>query len=267
MLTTYEAKLLSRNKLNSDTYFLQFTRPDEPKWTFAAGQYMIFHLSYPADHPLRRLYSIASPPENTTSLDFIIQKVPEGKGSPHITNLKPGETIKLQGPAGAFTFRQTPRDKIFLATGTGIAPIRSMLLSKLMSPPKKETDNPEKTLLKRLNYLGSQQRMYLFWGMRTCEEIYLLEEFKNLQKIHDNFRFTYCLSRDKDYLSKLQENASYATFGRVTVGLENLLLQYELDITKFDYYLCGGQQVVEGLRQYLTQKKVPTEQIFFERFN
>jgi NAD(P)H-flavin reductase len=268
MLITYQAKLLSKTQLAPEVFLFKFTRPDDPNWTYLPGQYMIFHIPQPDNHPVRRLYSILSTPHNTESLDFVIEYVHGGKGSEYLAKLSIGAETTFQGPAGIFTLKESPRNKIFLATGTGIAPIKNIIDSVLLFPePKKnEQIDKENMLLSKLQHLGDQKRMYLFWGMKTCEDMYFQDELINLSQKFDHFYFRYCLSRETDIFGKLGDKARHVALGRVTAGLEDLLLHYEYKITDFDFYICGGPVVVEALRTYLAEKKVPKEQIIFEKF-
>lgn len=267
MLITYQAKLLKKAKLTENVYLFSFNRPADPRWDFKAGQYMIFHIPQPDNHPVRRLYSIASTPQHKESLDFVIEYVPNGLGTAYLSKMNVGDETTFQGPAGIFLVKESPRDKIFLATGTGIAPIKSIIDSMLIFPQQKETvANPESLLLNKLQHLGSQKRLYLFWGMKNCEDMYFMNDFKNLTDNFTHFYFRFCLSRETDIFGKLGENAKHVALGRVTTGLEDLLSTYEYKIANFDYYLCGGNVVVEALRQYLYDKKVPKEQVIFEKF-
>lgn len=268
MLITYQAKLLKKTQLAPEIYLFSFTAPTDPNWAFNAGQYMIFHIPQPDNHPIRRLYSIASTPHHTDSIDFVIELVPNGKGSEYLSKLAIGGETTFQGPAGIFSLKDSQRNKIFLATGTGIAPIKNIIDTMLLFPePKKEEQaNKENLLLSKLQHLGDQKSIYLFWGMKTCDDMYFLEDFKSLAGKFPHFYFRYCLSRETDIFGKLGENAKNVSLGRVTAGLEDLLLNYEYKITDFDYYICGGPAVVEALRAYLAEKKVPKEQVIFEKF-
>lgn len=266
MIITYQAKLLSKTKLAPEVDLFKFSRPPDNNWTFKAGQYMIFHVPSKDEHPVRRLYSIASPPHQQETVDFVIEYVPNGLGSTYLSGLKVGEEATLQGPAGVFTMKETDRDKIFLATGTGVAPMKSMIESILLLPQTSQETHQEGFLLQRLQHLSKQKRLYLFWGMKTCEDMYFLDEFKSLAEKYDHFKFKYCFSRETDLFTKMKDDVKHTISGRVTVGLEELLTNYDLKVTDFDYYLCGAHPVVEALRQYLSDKKVPKEQVIFEKF-
>ncbi|MDQ3168869.1 MAG: FAD-dependent oxidoreductase [Acidobacteriota bacterium] len=89
--------------------------------------------------PDRRHYSLATPPEMAASqgtLEFLIRVGRDGSIGPHLDGLHRGSLIDVEGPSGRFVFPSTParRACLFIAGGTGIAPIRAMLLRAVTLP-------------------------------------------------------------------------------------------------------------------------------------
>ncbi|HWP65445.1 MAG TPA: FAD-dependent oxidoreductase [Candidatus Limnocylindria bacterium] len=77
---------------------------------------------------LTRPYSIASDPESTERVEIVVDLVPNGPGSHHLFSLVAGDTVRYTGPWGTFALEEAPSSEtIFIADGTGIAPIRPML--------------------------------------------------------------------------------------------------------------------------------------------
>lgn len=247
MILTYQSKLIKKTIIAPHIYHLQCSLPENPDWSYKAGQYMIFHVPQTDGHPVRRLYSIASPPSQKSSIDFIIEMVPNGIGSKYVESLKENDMITLQGPAGIFTHRATNRPSIYLATGTGIAPMYSMIHDFLNNQ-----ENP--------------QPLYLFWGLKTCEDLYIDNDLTALAKSHPQFYLRTCFSRLEDLSQVKGSVRGYTELGRVTVGLERLLSTKNTPAAQYDYYLCGSKHVVEALREYLQAAAVPKEQVFFEKF-
>ncbi|PIZ63070.1 hypothetical protein COY16_02785 [Candidatus Roizmanbacteria bacterium CG_4_10_14_0_2_um_filter_39_13] len=245
MLITCSAILKSKKEIAPQVFLLQFRYPTDADWSFQAGQYMIFHLPVQEKgHPARRLYSIASAPSQKDTLDFIIEIVPGGLGSSFIQEMNEGDSITMQGPAGMFTFKNSERNIVMLATGTGIAPMYSML--KEILPPLHEQ---------------SQQKIHLFWGLKYKQDMYLKKELDDLADAHPNFDYSICLSREST-----SPDARCLT-GRVTHGLHKLFNEGADSKSHFDYYLCGSPHVIEALKEELQTNDVPKEQIFFEKFN
>ncbi len=94
---------------------------------FRPGQFVSCLLPVDGER-LTRPYSIASSPEQRDRLEVLLNLVPDGAGSRHLFSLPIGGTIQLTGPWGTFALDRAPdAETVFLADGTGIAPIRPML--------------------------------------------------------------------------------------------------------------------------------------------
>ena len=247
MILTFQSKLIHKKLIAPHIYHLVCSPPDASEWNFTAGQYMIFHVPQKDGHPVRRLYSIASPPSQKNSIDFIIEIVPDGIGSMYVESLQEGDILTLQGPAGIFTHKTTARSSVYLATGTGVAPMYSMI----------------HTLL---NDTTNSHPIYLFWGLKNCDDLYLDEELTTLAQKHSQFYFRTCFSRLEEISQVKKSIAAYTELGRVTLGLEKLIISTKTTLVEYDYYLCGSKHVVEALREYLQGAGVPKEQIYFEKF-
>src|SRR3989338_8997529 len=168
MLSTYKTILSHKVQLNSNTYLYHFNLLEPKEITFKAGQYLM--LKVPSDKgPVSRLYSIASPNTVRNSFELIIGIIPGGLASNYLISIKENTEIIFQGPAGIFGLKENNRPRIFLVTGTGIAPVLSMLKSQ---PQTSKT--------------------HLFWGLKTYKEIYLFDELKQFENVK------ICLSREQN---------------------------------------------------------------------
>src|SRR5262245_11565313 len=102
-----------------------FLRLEAPL-VFQPGQFVSCLL--PVDGEIIRPYSIASSPEESQRLELLLNLVPGGPGSRHLFGLRPGATVRFTGPWGIFVCAEAPAtEAVFIAEGTGIAPIRPML--------------------------------------------------------------------------------------------------------------------------------------------
>lgn len=241
-MITFQSTLISKQQLAQTVYLLQFSTDQAPDFSFQAGQYIIAHIPQPSGTPLRRLYSIASPPSQKKSIELLIEAVPNGIGSTHITNLQEDDTITLQGPAGLFTIKDPNKQSIFLATGTGIAPMRSILKQLLSSQQKSpQTSSP---------------KYQLFWGLKYYADVYLFEELQQMAEEHPSFSFTICLSREKhlDMIEYIPR--TFFCTGRMNPPIDNA----------YHYYICGSRHVVEDVKNDIFEKGVPKEQVHFEKF-
>ena len=231
MLTTFKTTLSEKKQLVNNVYLFTFKLVSPGEIDFQAGQYLM--LKVPKDGSfVSRLYSIASSPSIRDSFELIIEIIPGGLASTLLDHLQVGQEIEFQGPAGLFTAKDQARKKIFLITGTGIAPVRAMLKSGL-------------------------NNFELFWGLKTFKDVYLFEEMKQ-------FNPKICLSRETDLLTIGEEDRKYFDLGHVNDCFQKSSgLESNRDT---EFYLCGSRINVESLRLYLLGKNVPQENIRFEKF-
>lgn len=119
------AAVVSNEEISPDIHQLTL-QPESPGGDpFRAGQ----HIWVEIDAETRRPYSIASPPSRPRALELILNRVPRGPVSNYLASLLPGDRIVYSGPTGSFTVEEsTPNDLLFVAGGTGLAPLRSMIL-------------------------------------------------------------------------------------------------------------------------------------------
>ena len=131
----------------------------------AAGQAVLVAAQ---GHEKRRPYSIAAAPEDARRedcLELLVSVDAEGPGGSHLT-LEAGHLVEVEGPLGSFTFPAEPVERrfIFIAGGTGIAPLRAMLRHGLRIP---------------------HRRIGLFYSARTPDEFAYEAEFRALAQAGD----------------------------------------------------------------------------------
>src|SRR5688572_4425599 len=159
---TFTAQVESIENLTHDVRQLDL-RLIEPKTiAFKPGQFISFEMPHPQTGRLvTRAYSIASQPSRLDVVTLLFNQVPGGPGSGFLFHLRVGEKTHFKGPAGHFYLRNDPgRDLLFIASGTGIAPIRSMLLANAERPDSRPAT--------------------LFWGLRSQRDLYYQEEMAEL---------------------------------------------------------------------------------------
>lgn len=230
MLNQYKTRLILKNQLTKNVLFLRFQLVEPKEIVFIPGQYLMLKIE---DKP--RLYSIASSSFEKNIVEFIIEILPGGLASTYFTNLKDGQEVVFYGPAGHFQMKTANKKNIFLTTGTGLAPVLSIL--------KSTKDNSNN---------------YLYWGVRYFQDIYLFEQLKKYQtKI--------CLSREKDLLMIKNEERKYFDLGHIDEVMEKDFFNNQ-SFDDLRFYLCGGREVVESLKQKLILKGILPENIIFEKF-
>jgi ferredoxin-NADP reductase len=102
--------------------------PKEQPIPFQPGQWVSLKLAIGAKPPLNRAYSIAAPSTTSGELTLVFDRVPGGRGSNYLYQLKPGDETVLSGPYGNFVLPpKLDRTLLFVARYTGLVPIRCML--------------------------------------------------------------------------------------------------------------------------------------------
>ncbi|MFA6017003.1 MAG: FAD-dependent oxidoreductase [Patescibacteria group bacterium] len=235
MLLTYKTLLTKKTQLNSNTYLYHFDLIEPKEIIFKPGQYIMLKIPSGEGY-VSRLYSIASPNTQKNSFELIIGIIPGGLASNYLFSLKENTEITFQGPAGMFGLRENEREEIFLITGTGIAPVRSMIKSN-----------------------NKNHKFNLFWGLKNYKDIYLLDELKQ-------FNPKICLSREQNLDMVPNEERKYFELGHVDSCFDKLATSHQSLVTNSDFYLCGGRTAVESLRIFLLSKGVLLENIIFEKF-
>ena len=125
IITKTYSEVINIRFLTESTYVLRFQRNGIE---FQAGQYIVIN---PKENKQKREYSIYSP-VTAPYLEVLVKEVEEGFLSKKLKHMKPGDLLEMEGPFGYFVLNQ---DKIqepnylFIATGTGISPFHSMILS------------------------------------------------------------------------------------------------------------------------------------------
>ncbi len=112
---------------SSDTRSLFLRLPADSPLVFDPGQFVSLALPAGDRPPLVRAYSLASSPEDG-ALEICVDRVPGGEGSGYLFGLLPGDEVVLTGPFGSFKLAEPPPTPlVFIAQGTGIAPVRPMV--------------------------------------------------------------------------------------------------------------------------------------------
>jgi len=227
----FKAKLVSIKDLTHDVK--QFMFETEEDFRFESGQFVMVKVDDGAEPLASRAYSIASAPDGS-EFSLVIKLLPGGRGSEFLSRVSVEQNFDLKGPFGHFVLdKKSEKDLVFVATGTGVAPFHSMLVSLL------EDKDP--------------RHVTLLWGLRHCVDVFWRERFEELASEHANFDFKLTLSQP--------ENESWDGLqGRVTDHLDGF------DTANIRVYICGNKSMIDQSKEYFSEQGVPGDDIKNEIF-
>ena len=227
------AKLLESRELAPLVRHFVFKVEDSPSFSYVPGQFV----SLTADidgSPITRAYSFASPP-NGALFELCLNRVAEGKFSPYLFDLQPGDQVQMKGPYGGFIFRQPAQDSILVGTGTGVVPFRAMLQAQL------SRDNVHK--------------FTLIFGARYKHGLLYREEFEDLAITHSNFRFWPTLSRPE------------AGWTGRTGHVQSHLFEAIGERRDVNVFICGLAPMVDDVRSILKGNGFDRKRIICEKYD
>lgn len=229
----FKAKLVSVKELTSDVR--QFLFEPDTDFRFEAGQFVMIDIMDGQTASASRAYSIASTP-SSGMIQLVIKLREDGRGANFLRNLSEGDFVAMKGPFGHFAIdKDSSKDLVFVATGTGIAPINSMIKSLLEN--------------------GDTRKTRLFFGLRHISDVFWHEEFEQLASEHENFDAILSLSRPDDGTWNGHK-------GRVT----SILTKEDFDFTNIQTYLCGNKDMVDETKQFFVKNGVAEQDIRHEIF-
>lgn len=210
---TFPCRIQSMERLAPDVLRVFLRLPPQQNFEYRAGQY----IDVMGPGSIRRSYSVANAPAGQSAIELHIRQVPGGTMSRYwFEDAKINDLLRLQGPLGTFFLRDLTTDQlIFLATGTGMAPIKA-LLESLGRPAAM----PAPTV-------------HVFWGGRTAQDLYW-----NPAQIGD-WQYTPVLSRA----------------GPSWIGargyVQGAVLAKGIDLARARVYACGSPAMIESARTVL----------------
>jgi uncharacterized protein len=212
---------------------------------FKPGQYLTFRFDLPnepgqADQTVIRCYSLSDRPRDD-HYRITVKRTPEGRVSNYLHDqVETGTRVMVKAPSGRFhLIDQPPRPQVLIAGGIGITPMLSMLYSLLE--------------------LGYEQDIWLFYGIRNGREAVMLPRLRELAEYHSQFHLRLCFSRPE---ATDRPGADYHHSGHI----DTRLLQRELPLNRYRFYLCGPAALMEDLVPGLETIGVPAADIHYEAF-
>lgn len=229
-IKTLPCRIDSLARLAPDVMEVVLRLPPASKLHYLAGQYVDVIWQ-----GIRRSYSIANYPRNDGKLILQIRSIDQGVMSQYWFNqAKIDDLLRLEGPLGTFCLRTIePANLIFLATGTGIAPVKALL--------EELADSCRSTL--------ADKNIYVYWGGRNASDIYWEIAFHTL-----NLQFIPVLSRP-----------TQGWAGR-TGYVQQALLTDGVDLTDAVVYACGSDIMIHSSRDQLLNAGLHPKKFYSDAF-
>ncbi len=218
-----------------DVAILTLSLPANERLNFLAGQYLEIIMR----DGKRRAYSMANPPHGDSAVELHIRAMPGGVFTDYAFNrVKDKDILRFEGPMGTFFLREdSDKPLILLASGTGFAPIKS--------------------LIEEAFHNGIQRQMVLYWGGRKRADLYRMELAQQWQAKHENFSFIPVLSEAPD---------SDQWQGR-TGFVHRAVMQDFPDLSGYQVYACGAPVMVDAAKKDFSGKcQLPEDEFFCDSF-
>jgi len=234
---TFSVRLQRARALSPTVRELTFERSDGELLAFQAGQWMNFVLPIAerdagrAGTDMRRAYSIASAPQqpglSPSAFQIAVTRVADGPGSVYLHAIAEGTELTVIGPQCFFTRpRYAAHPSLFIGTGTGITPLRSMIRDALAHK--------------------SASPMALVFGVRTEEDRIYADELAELAREHANFRLEVTLSQPRTGA------AWNGRTGYVQAHVTELWEALKAEGAEPPHaYICGLERMVSAVRELL----------------
>lgn len=206
---------------------------------FWAGQYV--DITLPGAEAITRSFSMANTPGEAKNLSFIIKKYPNGRFSSRLDGALPiGTTVGVKGPYGT-CFRREDREGavIMVGGGSGMSPLWSILHDHVAS--------------------GEDRPVYFFYGARTRNDLFYLDEFARISSETRNFTFVPVLSHAGDDVEWRGERGFVHEV--VDAHLRRLGLGEAVDV-----YACGPAPMIEALTPVLHMNNIESDRVYFDKF-
>ena len=234
-IKTLPCRVQKMERLADDVIVLYLKLPANERLQFLAGQYLEFLLR----DGTRRSFSMANPPHDDELIQLHVRHVPGGSFTDHVFGkMKERDILRFEGPHGTFFLREdSDKPIVFVASGTGFAPIKSVIEHALAE--------------------GVKRPMTLYWGGRRPKDLYLNDLPLKWVAEHPGFRYVPVIS------DALPEDAWTGRTGFV----HRAVMEDFPDLSGYQVYACGVPVMVDAARSdFVAQCGLPEDEFYADSF-
>ncbi|MGL5003750.1 MAG: CDP-6-deoxy-delta-3,4-glucoseen reductase [Casimicrobium sp.] len=240
VVKTMPCRIEHLDRVTDDVMIVRIKLPSSERLLFRAGQYMEFILKDGA----RRSFSMANAPHDDALIELHIRHTPGGMFTDRLFGvaepaIKVREIQRFEGPHGSFFLRdESKKPIVFLASGTGFAPIKS--------------------IIEHMIYTGNQRKAVLYWGGRRPKDLYLDHLARSwATKFPDQFTYVPVVS-DARVEDAWEERTGF---------VHRAVMEDFPDLSGHQVYACGAPIVIDSARNDFTSKcQLPEAEFFADSF-
>lgn len=237
----FQVNVAEMRDLTHDIKLLRLKLLEPKEINFIAGQYVQL-ISKPYNgvkESVSRAYSVSSPSTVKDQVEIMVRLVPEGICTTWVHNyLQENDQIKIVGPMGDFRLHDGEGEMIFIAGGSGMAPMVSLL---------------DQIATKKID-----RKITYFFGAVTKKDLFYSEEMAEYEKKIPNFTYVPALSDPEP------DDVWDGETGLITVPLENYLK--DRDLATAQGYLCGSPGMINACIKIMKKYGISDDRIFFDPF-
>ena len=221
-------------RVADDVMILYVKLPASERLQFLAGQYIEFLLKDGS----RRSFSMANAPHDDELMQLHVRHVPGGAFTDHVFNtMKERDILRFEGPLGSFFLHESEKPIVFVASGTGFAPVKAIIESAFKK--------------------GVARPMRLYWGARRPKDLYLDELSRKWAAGQAGFEYIPVIS------DALPEDEWTGRTGFV----HRAVMEDLPDLSRHQVYACGVPIMVESARRDFTHAcQLPIDEFFCDSF-
>ena len=231
---TMPCRVEQMTKAAPDVMILSLKLPASERLQFLAGQYIDILLK----DGKRRAFSIANAPHDDALVQLHVRRVPGGEFTGQVFDeMQEKAILRFEGPHGTFFLREgSTRPIVFVAGGTGFAPVKSMIEHAFQA--------------------RSTREMVLYWGARSLRDLYMADLPRRWRNEHAHFAFVPVLS---------EPLAEDRWQGRTGLVHQAVLEDYP-DLSGVQVYACGAPPMVDVARRTFVERGLPEAEFFADAF-
>jgi CDP-4-dehydro-6-deoxyglucose reductase len=236
---TLPCRVQKMDRVAPDVMVLYLKLPTNERLQFLAGQYIDILLK----DGQRRAFSLAHAPHEDEFLQLHVRRIEDGQFTTHVfETMKERDILRLEGPHGNFRVRDdgaegSTKPIIFVAGGTGFAPIKAMIEHAL--------------------HQGVVTPIQIYWGARDRNGLYMHDLPLRWTSEHTNIVYIPVLS---------EASAADGWDGRTGLVHHAVLADHRDDLSAHQVYACGAPAMIDAARRDFASGGLPADQFFADAF-